>query len=132
MAQIGNLGKTIVFSTSDKKILNFMDFKQEVSGRWTVHERIQKKPKAEFLGPGLRQITFKITLDALHGVKPKKTLKAMEAMVEKGTPEKLIIGGTKVGASRWTMTSISEDWDIVMNKGELVKATVSVTLDEYV
>ncbi len=131
MSRIGNLGKTIVFSTSDKKILNFKDFQQTVSGRWAVHERILKRAKSEFLGPDLRRITFKVTLSALHGVKPKKTLKAMEAMVEKGTYEKLIIGGSKIGFYKWKMTSINEAWDTVMNKGELVKVTVSITLEEY-
>lgn len=132
MAQIGNLGKKIIFSTSDKKILNFNDFQQSVSGKWAVHERIQKKPKSEFLGADLRKITCKITLSAMHGVKPRNMLNMIHAMIEKGTPEKLIIGGKKVGANKWVISSASETWDVLMNKGELIKATVSITLEEYV
>lgn len=132
MAEIGNLGRSIVFSTSDAKILTFTDLKQTVSGRWATHERIQKKAQSEFLGADLRSITFKITLSAMHGVKPRKTLEIMEAMVENGTVEALVIGGVKVGANRWKMTSISETWDTIMNKGELSQATVSITLEEYV
>jgi len=131
MAKIGNLGKTIVFSTSDKKILTFTDLKQTVSGRWATHDRIQKKAQSEFLGPGLRELTFKITLNALHGVKPRNTMDTMEKMVEKGTVENFVLGGKKIGRNKWKMTTISESWDTVMNKGELMQATVSITLEEY-
>lgn len=131
MAHIGNLGKTIVFATSDKKILNFNNFKQTVNGRWGTHERIQKKPLSEFLGADLRQITFNITLNAVHGVKPRAILSKIEKMVENGTVETLVIGGKKVGNNKWKMTSISETWDNVLNKGELVKASLSISLEEY-
>ena len=131
MATIGNIGKAIIFSTSDKKILNFSDFQQTVSGRWALHERILKKSQSEFLGPDLRKVTFKIVLNATHGIRPRKTMEAMEKMVEKGTTEPLVIGGKKVGKYKWKMLSINETWDVIMNKGELVKATVSITLEEY-
>lgn len=131
MSKIGSLGKNIVFSTSDKKILTFSDLKQTVAGRWTTHSRIQKKPLSEFLGADLRGITFKITLNAAHGIKPRKTMESMERMVEQGTVENFILGGKKIGKNKWKMTSISETWDTIMNKGELVKANVSITLEEY-
>jgi phage protein U len=131
VAKIGNLGKSIVFSTSDKKIFTFKNFKQTVSGRWAEHERILKKPRAEFLGAGLRKITFDINLNVQLGIKPRKILKTMEKMVESGTAEKLVIGGHKVGKNKWRITSISETWNVIMNKGELVQASVSLTLEEY-
>lgn len=43
----------------------------------------------------------------------------------------MVVGGKMVGANRWRITSISEAWNVVYNKGELVKATVTVTMDEY-
>jgi phage protein U len=132
MAKIGNLGKTIIFSTSDKKILTFNSFEQTVSGRWATHDRILKKPQSEFLGADLRKITFKITLNALHGVKPRYTLVALNKMVETGATEPLVIGGKKIGKYKWKMLSASESWDVVLSKGELMKATVSITLEEYV
>lgn len=131
MGKIGNLGKSIVFSTSDSKILNFSNFKQAVSGRWATHDRILKKPRSEFLGPDLRQITFNVTLSAVHGVKPRKIIETMEFMVENGLVEKLVIGGKKVGKNLWKILTISEAWDVIMSKGELMQATLSVTLEEY-
>ncbi|MCD8204485.1 MAG: phage tail protein [Coprobacillus sp.] len=129
MAQIGNFGSKITFETSDSKILNFSGFKKEVSSRWVDHEIVGKAPERQFLGPDNSKVTFNITLDARHGVRPRTTLKTIEKCVTNGTPYSLVIGGTKVG--KYVMTQCSETWDEIMNKGELVRATCSVTLEEY-
>ncbi|MDU6040054.1 MAG: phage tail protein [Clostridium butyricum] len=132
MAKIGNLGKQIVFKTSDKKILTFNDFKQSISGRWAVHERIGEKPRSEFIGPGLRNISFTIVLSVSNGIKPRKTLEKIEKMIEEGTVEYLIIGGKKVGNNKWKITDMSETWDVIYSKGQLARATASITLEEYI
>lgn len=129
---IGSLGKLITFETSDKKILTFKDFKREKAGRWGVHNRIGKKPKQQFLGPGLDKVTFTITLSAQHGVKPRTTLDNIGKYVDNGTPAKLVIGTKQVGKNKFIMSQTSEAWDMIWNKGELVKATLDITLEEYV
>lgn len=47
---IGHIGKTVVFETSDAKILNFKKMQRTVKGRWASHSRVGKKPKKQFLG----------------------------------------------------------------------------------
>ena len=88
---IGHIGKTVVFETSDRKILNFTKMQRTVKGRWASHSRIGKKPKKQFLGPDADQLTFSITLNAEHGVRPRT----------------------------------------ILNKGEVVKITCDITLEEY-
>lgn len=129
---IGSLGKLITFETSDKKILTFKDFKREKAGRWEVHNCIGKKPKQQFLGPGLDKVTFTITLSAQHGVKPRTTLDNIGKYVDNGTPAKLVIGTKQVGKNKFIISQTSEAWDMIWNKGELVKATLNITLEEYV
>lgn len=131
MAQIGNLGREIIFETSDCKILNFTDFKRTVSGRWTLHEAIGAKQAAEFIGPGLDKVSFQIILDASLGVKPRDMLAVMENMVKTGQVNPLIIGGRQVGEGSYRITSISETWGAVYQRGELFQATVAITLEEY-
>ncbi len=131
MASIGNFGSSITFQTSDSKILNFTGFKRDVSARWVDHARIGDKPLKQFLGPDAAKVTFSITLDARHGVKPRSTLTKIEKCVTSGTPEYLVIGGTKVGSNKFVMTAISETWNEIYNKGELVRASLDVTLEEY-
>lgn len=131
MAKIGNFGKLIVFETSDSRVLNFNDFQKTVSANWGKHDRIGKKPLSEFLNPELQTLTFTITLNAQHGVRPRKTMESIENAIEKGQVESLVIGAAKVGKNKWKITQMTEAWDTVMNKGELLKATLNLSLEEY-
>ena len=129
---IGHLGSTIKFSVSEDKILTFRKMTRKTSGRWATHDTIGSKPKSEFLGPDLREASLEIYLSAAHGVKPYKTLKKIAAAIEDGTPLTFVVGGKRVGyGSKWVITNSSEEWNTVFSGGELVAATVSITLREY-
>lgn len=128
---IGTLGKNIIFEVSDKQVMTFMELSREISGRWAVHDVMGAKPKAEFLGPGLQTASLTISLSAALGVKPRTVLAAVEAMVEAGTAEYLVLGASPVGSNPFRLTGASETWDRVMNRGELAKATLTIALEEY-
>lgn len=128
----GTFGKLISFSVSDDKILTFSDLKHEGEARWKEHALVGRKPRKQFLGPDTETITFDMVLDARHGVKPLTTLSNIAAYRDKGKSDHLIINGTKICANKLTITKTSQTWDEVWNKGELVKATISVTLEECV
>ena len=51
MAVIGTLGD-VVFEVSDKVARTFDEMVHTAVGRWAVHEVMNGKPRAEFLGPG--------------------------------------------------------------------------------
>lgn len=125
---IGTLGRKIIFEVSDNRVLTFESMSREVSGRWTEHEVLGVKPKAEFLGPGLQTISLTIHLSAALGVKPRRILDMVERMVERGTAEYLVIGGRLVGRRPFRVTGSSEAWDKVYSRGELAKAKVKRTL----
>ena len=128
---IGHIGKTVVFETSDRKILNFTKMQRTVKGRWASHSRIGKKPKKQFLGPDADQLTFSITLNAEHGVRPRKTIENIEKLIRTGKPQTVGIGSKKVGSNKYAITEISESWETILNKGEVVKITCDITLEEY-
>ena len=131
MAKIGNWGKHIKFSVNSEKVLSFKDFKHTVSGRWAEHPIIGEKPKKEFQGPGASSVTLEVVLSAYLGVSPKDTIKDLEEACEKGKIEYLYIGGKKVGKGKMYLESVSETWDEIWNKGELARATLSLTFTEY-
>lgn len=131
MGQIGNFGKTIVFEVNANKIVSPTDIKRSVSGRWTKHNIVGKKPKSEFNGPDSDETTMKITLSAEHGVRPRATLDKLEEAVTNGTVDYLVIGGKIVGKNKVYISDMSETWDTVWSRGELVKATVEITFSEY-
>lgn len=128
---IGTLGNKIVFEVSDDKVLTFTELGREVAGRWATHEALGVKPRAEFLGPDNQTINLPITLSAALGVRPRDVLEAVEAMVEAGAAEYLIIGSRPVGKNPFRLTGSSETWNNVYNRGELARASMTITLEEY-
>ena len=127
---VGTLGQ-IVFEVSDQKILTFDGMTRDVSGRWTEHEVMGVKPKPEFLGPGNQKIALPITLSAGLGVRPRKMLEMVERMVESGDAEYLIINCRPVGKNPFCISSSSETWGDMYSHGELAKASLTITLEEY-
>lgn len=128
---IGTLGSNIIFEVSDDVVLTLRNMKREVSGRWTEHETMGEKPKAEFLGAGLQTVSFDIQLSATLGVRPRAVMESIEAMIEHGTAEYLIIGNKPVGRNPFRLLSSSEEWNTIYNGGQLARAMVSISLGEY-
>lgn len=128
---IGSLGRNIIFEVSDETVLTFQGMTREIAGRWAKHEALGTKPKAEFLGPDSQKVSLPITLSATLGVKPRAVLEAVEAMVESGRAEYLIIGNKPVGRRPFALTASSETWGVVYNGGELAKANLTISLEEY-
>lgn len=128
---IGTLGTSIVFEVSDDKVFNFTDMSRTVTGNWASHAVSGAKPKSEFIGPALQAITLTIVLNATLGVRPRTVINMIAKMVEAGTAEYFVIGGTPVGKNPWKITSVSEAWNTIFNKGELMKATLGLSLEEY-
>lgn len=128
---IGALGKKLIFEVSDNTVLTFQNMTREVAGRWNEHQTAGRKPKAEFLGPANQVITLPITLSAALGVRPRAMLNAVADMVESGAAEYLILGTAPVGKNPFRLTGSSEIWEKLYHGGELTKATMTLTLEEY-
>ena len=126
---ISSFGGIRFFVTKNTALI-IDNLKQEVSGRWSEHEIIGKKPKSEFTGADLRSFSFEIMVDINLGYKPHSILKKLHRLVERGKVDTLMIGTHKIG-SKWKMTNASDSFDVVYAGGELAKASISVTLKEY-
>lgn len=128
---IASWGAEIIFEVNANKIFTFSNLKRTITGNWATHSRLGQKDQAEFLGPGLQTQTLTIDLNAMHGVRPRTTLERLEAAIESGAVYPFVVGGKRVGSGKWRITSMTETWDDVWNKGELVKATAEITMEEY-
>ena len=128
---IGTFGPRVVFETSDQRIFTFQGLNREVSGRWATHEVANAKPKKEFLGPGAQTLSFTVRLSAAHGVRPRATLEEIARLVESGETQFLVVGGKPVSSHPFALVSASESWGTVLSGGELVSASISLTLEEY-
>lgn len=128
---IGSFGD-IIFEVSADKIRTFDGFSRESSDRWTNHEIIGQKPLSEFVSPGLDKISFTMRLDAQHGVNPRAEMEKLLEMSRKGEVAELIVGGKPLGVDKWKITGLSQKWNTVDNRGNLLAAELDVTLEEYV
>ncbi|WP_313343809.1 phage tail protein [Lacrimispora sp.] len=127
---IGLLG-SLRFRVNDNKVFTFSNMKREVSASWNTMERIGQKPISEFSGPNLQTISLDITLDASLGVRPRQMLEILERMTESGQANELVIGRKMVGKNKWVITKCSQAWDVILRGGELYRANVSLSLQEY-
>ncbi len=127
---VGSFGGT-VFQVSRKKVYSFSNFKRTMSAEWKEHARYGQKALSQFISPGIDNITFDFHLDATLGVKPRQTLEKWQKLIESGYHDIFVIGGQQIGKYEWKIESISEAWNTIMSKGELVSADISVTLSEY-
>jgi phage protein U len=127
---IGLLG-SLRFRVNRKQVLTFNNFKRDVSATWNTIDRIGMKPLTEFGGAQLQKVTLEITLDASLGVKPRKLISAIDNMIETGEVNELIIGKKVVGKNKWVITKTSQEWNVILRGGELYRATLNVSLQEY-
>lgn len=132
MGMIGNFGSRIVFETSDRKILTFSGLSQKVSGKYSKHSIIGQKDRTEFTGPGSRSVSFKILLDVNLGIRPQDIIENIEDAIEQGEVEYLVIGGKPIGKNRFYISSVSEAMDVVLSNGGIARATLSITMEEYI
>ncbi|MCT4543301.1 MAG: phage tail protein [Vallitalea sp.] len=128
---IGYFGD-IFFSTSDKKILNFVELKRDAANRIGYHEVIGTKPYSEFIGPSLDVITFSINLNANHGVKPKEEMDKWLNYSRQGNAFMFVLGNKPLGVDKWIVTGVSQAYNTIFNNGELFSGKVDITLEEYV
>ncbi len=128
---VGNWGTDIVFRVSEREALLLQNLTRTVGSEWATHSRIGLKDQSEYLRPSLQQVTFTLVLDATLGVRPRATLDKLADLTERGEVNPLVIGGRRVGRNRWKINSTSEAWNTILNGGELLRASVNVTMQEY-
>ena len=116
---IGTFG-AVVFETSSRKIHTFDDFERQGAAAFAEHAVIDGKPRLEFTGENLDEISFSIRLDAHLGVDPAGQVKQIRAIKAAGRAQTLIIGGVPLG--NFVITSLAEKWQRIDNKGRLILA----------
>lgn len=131
MSRVGSFG-AVVFQASPDLVRTFDEMTRTTAGRWANHEILGKKPKSQYIGPGLDQISFTMYFNALLGVNPRKEIDKLVEYDRSGKVSSLIVGGKKLGVGLWKITGMTQNLLTFDNKGTLLTASVSLTLEEYV
>ncbi len=128
---LGSLGD-IVFTVSTIKSLTFKDLTHTVSNRFHHHEIIGNKPITEFLGNELDDLTFIMELQKDLSYTVEDILEKLNQYQLEATPLDFTVGNKPFGVDKWQISSLSEAYDIIYKNGYIYKATVNVTLKEYI
>lgn len=127
--KIGALGD-IVFTVSEKTIQTFDGLKIDSKTNYAKHTRHNKKPLLEFQYNDTDTASFTIYLSAFLGVNPKNMQDKIDKYRNEGKILTLVIGGKKYG-TKWVITQHSKDYEKFDNKGNLLIAKSSISLQEY-
>ena len=128
---VGSFGD-IIFETSDSRILTFTGFKRTVATNYNKHHNIGVKPTLEYDAPDSDSITFTMTLDAQYGVSPRDNVSRMIEMCRDGEAYPLIIGTGAQGLDMWVITQLGAGFDVILNDGGILRASLDITLMEYI
>jgi len=130
IADLGQWGD-IAFRVNANQVMTFQKMKRSYGAQWASHNIIGKRPKTEFQGPKMDEVTMDIILDAELGVKPRAVMNQLRTAAKAGKAYYLYINGKKVAVNKYYIDSGTENWEKIWNKGELARATVSLTFKEY-
>ena len=130
MATIGTLGD-IVFSTSKNQIKTFDGMKWDTSAPYATHNRHLQDVLLEFTGTDADKISFSMFFSVFLGVEPMDEITKLLTAERDGTVMRLILGNKAYGKNKWVITSASIDLQRYDNKGNLLEASVNVSLTAY-
>lgn len=124
---VGSFGD-VVFSVSSFLVRTLDDISISYKSRIAKHEIIGNKPKLEYQGEDLTEITFKMRFDRSFGVDPDNELRKLED--QKGMACIFFLGDKYYGD--FLITSIGNDIQRTLKDGSTLVAEVSVSLQEYI
>ena len=73
-----------------------------------------------------------MNFDVLFGVKPERELEKLRRIRDNGENYALVLGDKPVGKNNWVITGLAEAVKAFDGWGDMIKATVTVTMTEYV
>lgn len=130
MAIIGTWGD-IVFSVSRNQIKTFDGLKWDSGAKFSTHDRHLKAPLLEFTGTEVENISFSMFFSAFLGVNPLTEITKLLAAERSGEVNRLVIGTKAYGVNKWVITKLSKSLERYDNRGNLLVASVSVTMKSY-
>ena len=130
MAIIGSWGD-ITFSVSRLTVKTFDGLKWESGVKYSAHDRHLKEPLLEFTGPDTESMSFSMFFSVFLGVNPIAEVSKLLKAMRRGEVHWLVIGPKAYGTNKWVITKLSNALERYDNRGNLLVASVNVTMNSY-
>lgn len=129
---IGAFGD-LVFKVSNNQVYTFDDFKISTGYRSQQVDVIGNRPSTYKEGPELEKITFSIVLDLTLGIDDVgQEINRWRNMCNAGVEQPFNIGGIPLSDYMWLLKSVETDSKNIGPSGQIIKAILSVSMEEYV
>lgn len=125
--QVGSFAD-IIFETSSKRLLTLDGLEISKSANYAEHAIIQNKPKLEFTGVNLNEVSFEIQLNKKLGVDPVEIQELIDEYLIDAVSSHLIIGNKVIG--EFVILSAKELWRHIID-GTPAVVSVSISMKEY-
>ena len=126
---IGTFGP-VAFEVSASLVRTYDEMKRDGSAKWAEHDILGRKPKLEFGGSALEEISFQMTLSSDLGTDPDGELDSLRDFRDNGEVGTLVLGETVVG--RFVLEALSQTEGPRNRKGRPTWIKVDLKLKEYV
>lgn len=127
---VGCLGE-IPFTVSSEAIQTLQNMVWSGSAQYGTHDRHLHGSLTEFTGSNPDGYTFDIVLSAFLGVNPMDSITELWTYERTGRAVPLVVGTHAYGEYRWTVLSHKIKVTTCDADGDILTATVSVTLQGY-
>lgn len=131
-SSIGSWGKNLVFEVSAYSIRTFKDLKTTAGAKYADIELLEGKPRKQYIAPTNRTASMTVTIRAdQNWLKPRDLIDVLQKSVENGEANYLIVGGVPLSTNPYILTGINADWSLIYSRGELYKADLELSFEEY-
>jgi hypothetical protein len=122
--------KVFTVSGNNKYILDELAWSSSLSTE--SQEKLKSKPSTYIKGEALMPLSFTIPLRVELGHDVRKEIESWEAILSKQSPDLFILGSKQIGKNKWLLKSVGVSDTEIDGKGKIRKATLSISLEEYV
>lgn len=128
---VGALGD-VYFVASTRTLRTISNYSRKISARYAEHAILLNKPKLEYVGPNLEEISFSIQLHTMYGVTPENEFEQLKEYVENGAVVDFVLNNTPIGVDQWVVKGVDMVDVLFGPKGGIIYCNVNITLGEYI
>lgn len=121
----------IEFVVSREKVMTYKKFTRTNSVRYAKHDILGKKPISEYVGSDLDTVSYSIQLLAQNGLNPREVMNKLIYLQRDGTIVSVFVGDTTMGMFRWVIKGLTNEFDIIDNKGNILGISIDIDFEEY-